>query len=132
MTGRRAAASRHGSTLVEVMVSMVILAIGLLALEALAVNAVRMTARADHESRYVTVAADQMETVLETIRRGENPGGGDRISRDDGATVETAVTRDLVGADQAVYTVQVTVTPPPGRNWRPAPVTVVGRAFQPL
>jgi prepilin-type N-terminal cleavage/methylation domain-containing protein len=121
---------RDGFTLVEVLVSMVILAVGLLALEAVAVGAARMTVRADRQSEYAMAAANQMESVLETIGRGGDPGTGDRVSRADGSTVETVVTRAPVASGQSVYTVQVTVTAPSGRGWSLDPVTVVGRAFQ--
>jgi type IV pilus modification protein PilV len=127
---RSGASGRQGFTLIEVLVSMVILAIGLLALEALAVGAARMTVRADRESQYATVATDQMESLLETIDRGQNPGAGGRTTRPDGAVIETVVTRAVVGDGQAVYTVQVTVTPPASRTWNLDPITVVGRAFQ--
>jgi len=130
VTDRRAGADgRQGFTLIEVLISMVILAIGLLALEALAVGAARMTVRADRESQYAAMASDRMERVLETIDRGQDPGSGDRVRSPDGSTVETVVSRAVVGTGQAMYTVQVTVTPPSSRTWSLDPITVVGRAF---
>ncbi|HST59815.1 MAG TPA: prepilin-type N-terminal cleavage/methylation domain-containing protein [Longimicrobium sp.] len=120
--------NRGGFTLIEVLVAMVILAIGLLALEALAVGSARMVVRADRESQYSALATERLEGVLQRIDLGQNPASGE-TDEDDGATVATVVTRDVVGA-RNVFTVTVTVTPPPGQGWSLRPVTVVGRAFR--
>ncbi len=119
---------RAGFTLVEVLVAMVILAIGLLALEAMAVGSARMVARADRESQYSALATERLEGVLQRIRQNQDPPS-DETDEEDGATVATLVTRDVVdGRD--IFTVTVTVTPPPDQGWSLRPVTVVGRAFQ--
>ncbi|HYW12298.1 MAG TPA: prepilin-type N-terminal cleavage/methylation domain-containing protein, partial [Longimicrobium sp.] len=86
---------REGFTLVEVLVAMVILAIGLLALEALAVGSARMVARADRESQYSALATERLEGVLQRIDLNQNPPS-DETDEDDGATVATVVTRDVV------------------------------------
>lgn len=122
--------NREGFTLVEVLVAMVILAIGLLALEALAVGSARMVARADRESQYSALATERLESVLQRIDQNQNPAS-DETDEEDGATVATVVTRDVVGASN-VFTVAVTVTPPTGQSWSLRPVTVVGRAFRKL
>ena len=119
---------REGFTLVEVLVAMVILAIGLLALEALAVGSARMVARADRESQYSALATERLESVLQRIKQLQDPPSS-QTNEGDGATVATVVTRDVVGTN-AIFTVTVTVTPPPNQSWSLRPVTVVGRAFQ--
>lgn len=119
---------REGFTLVEVLVAMVILAIGLLALEAMAVGSARMVARADRESQYAALATERLESVLQRINQLQDPAS-DETDEDDGATVSTVVTRDVVGG-RDIFTVTVTVTPPPDQGWSLRPVTVVGRAFQ--
>lgn len=120
--------NREGFTLIEVLVAMVILAIGLLALEALAVGSARMVVRADRESQYSALATERLEGVLQRIDLNQNPASGE-TDEDDGATVATVVTRDVLGT-RNVFTVTVTVTPPPGQGWSLRPVTVVGRAFR--
>jgi prepilin-type N-terminal cleavage/methylation domain-containing protein len=80
---------RAGSTLIEVLVAMVILAIALLALEALGIRAARSISLADRQSRYVTIASDSLESALHQLRRQSVPDqfcqtslpSGDRISR---------------------------------------------------
>lgn len=119
---------REGFTLLEVLVAMVILAIGLLALEAMAIGSARMVARADRESQYSALATERLESVLQRIDQGQSPASGE-TDEGDGATVATVVTRDVVSTSN-VFTVTVTVTPPPGQGWSLRPVTVVGRAFQ--
>lgn len=125
---RKRGRGREGFTLVEVLVAMVILAIGLLALEALAVGSARMMARADRESQYSALATERLESVLQRIDQGQNPGG-DETDEEDGAVVATVVDQAVVGA-RNVFTVSVTVTPPEGQSWSLRPVTVVGRAFR--
>lgn len=119
---------REGFTLVEVLVAMVILAIGLLALEALAVGSARMVARADRESQYSALATERLESVLQRIRQNQNPPSS-ATNEGDGAAVATVVRRDVVGTSN-IFTVTVTVTPPPRQEWSLRPITVVGRAFQ--
>lgn len=124
---RPRAAGREGFTLAEVLVAMVILAIGLLALEALAIGSARMVARADRESQYTALATEHMERVLERIDQGQNPVS-DRVDEPDGSVVNRVVDRVALGA-QFVYTVTVTVTPPSQKTTL-QPITVVGRALQ--
>jgi prepilin-type N-terminal cleavage/methylation domain-containing protein len=79
----------QGFTLIEVLVAMVILAIGLLGLEALGIGAARSIALAERQSGYVTLASDSLESALDQLRRGVVPANfcqvdlrfGDRMSR---------------------------------------------------
>jgi type IV pilus modification protein PilV len=119
---------REGFTLIEVLVAMVILAVGLLALEALGIGAARMVARADHESQYSALATDRMERALVLIRQAQ-PVPQNTTAEDDGSTVVTGVTTAGAGA-RTMYTVTVTVTPPPNQSWTLRPITVVGREIR--
>lgn len=81
-------ARMEGFTLIEVLVAMVILAIGLLGLEALGVSVARQNAQADRRSGYVALATDSLESALARLRAGESPGGfcstlatGEKLSR---------------------------------------------------
>jgi prepilin-type N-terminal cleavage/methylation domain-containing protein len=80
---------RDGFTLIEILVAMVILAIGLLGLEALGIGAARSIALADRQSAYTIVATDSLESALQQLRQGAVPSQfcrsdlrfGDRLSR---------------------------------------------------
>jgi hypothetical protein len=80
---------REGSTLVEVLAAMLILAIGLLGLEALGIRAARSIAMADRQSMYATIASDSLESALDQLRRQSVPAQfcrtdlpfGDHLSR---------------------------------------------------
>lgn len=122
--GRR---GRAGFTLIEVLVAMVVLAIGLLALEAMGIGAARAVARAGEASEYTALASDRLERALNTARTGTAPAASDVMM--DGARVQTAVATQAQGA-RTLYTVTVTVTPPAGRGWRLDPITVVGRELR--
>jgi prepilin-type N-terminal cleavage/methylation domain-containing protein len=79
----------RGFTLIEVMVAMVILAVGLLSLEALAIGSARSISIADRQSGYATIASDSLESAVHQLRAGTVPSQfcqsnlsfGDRLSR---------------------------------------------------
>ncbi len=81
--------SNGGFTLVEVLVAMVILAIGLMGLQALGIGAARALALADRRSGYATLASDSLASALLQLRRGEvpsqfcvsGPRDGERVGR---------------------------------------------------
>lgn len=121
---------REGFTLVEVLVAMVILAIGLLALEAMGIGAARAVARADIQSEYTAVATDRMEQALSLIRQGDPVTGlSDGLT---GASVTTLVDEEDLGNNTTSYTVTVTVTPTttPHMGVTLSPVEVVGRVIR--
>ena len=60
-----------GFSLLEVLVAMVILSVGLLALEGVAVGAARTTAHASRRSLYTAVATDRLERTLSALREGQ-------------------------------------------------------------
>jgi type IV pilus modification protein PilV len=69
---RVAPGTERGFTLIEVMVAMLILAVGLLGLEALGIGAARSIARADEQSEFTLVATRLMESRILEVR--QNPG----------------------------------------------------------
>lgn len=128
MNKRSGPRGRDGFTLVEVLAAMVILAVGLMALEAMGIGAARTVARADEVSEYTAVATDQLERTLAKVVRGPIPAGGSATVN--GANVVTVVST-TAGGGQNFYTVSVTVTPPSAVRTRLhlQPVTVVGSAI---
>lgn len=111
--------SEAGSTLIEVLIAMIILAIGLLGLEALGIQAIRSLGLADRNSRATAVASEYLEQGLGEIRQDQLPGhfactfkNGDRVVR----TVDTddpnlpRVTVDVIPGPVGVAERSVTVS----------------------
>jgi prepilin-type N-terminal cleavage/methylation domain-containing protein len=115
---------RGGFTLIEVLIAIVILAVGLLALEAMGIGAARAVARAGESSEYTALATDKLERALNLARQRQTPPTEDIVL--DGARVQTSTTVTAAGTLN-LYTVTVTVTPPSNRGWTLLPITVVGR-----
>lgn len=70
MTSERSLPNAEGGfTLIEVLVAMLILAVGLLGLEALGIGAARSIVRAEEQSEFTMVATRLMEDRLLEIRR---------------------------------------------------------------
>ena len=86
-----------GFTLIEVLAAMLVLAIGLLGVQALAVGAARSIARADHQTEVAGVAIAAMEARQQAIRR--DPAvmvSGESCYTDPGSDVDVCV--DVEGA----------------------------------
>lgn len=66
---RQRPAAEAGFTLIEVLVAMLVLAVGLLGLEALAIGAARSIAQADRQSEFTLAASRAMEDRILEIRR---------------------------------------------------------------
>lgn len=124
---------RDGFTLVEVLFAMVILAVGLLALEAMAIGASRSITAANLTTEYTLIASQRLETVLEQARDvNQNPVSTDQVLAN-GTLVSTNVaTNGAGGATGTLYTVRVTVTPPAARvgTLNLSPVTLTGRVHR--
>jgi prepilin-type N-terminal cleavage/methylation domain-containing protein len=117
---------RAGFTLVEVLIAMVVLAVGLLALESLAIGASRSIATANRMTEYTLIASQQLEATQQAARRGQNPQSGDQVLAN-GTRVSTVVASNAQ-AGTTLWTITVTVTPPSGGvgNATLTPTTVTG------
>lgn len=100
---RRAALGRQGFTLVEVLAAMVILAIGLLALEALGIGAARSVNTANRQSELAVVATGALEETIRQVKSDPaaagNTGEVCGVDADSGYFVCTEIA--LVAADMA-------------------------------
>lgn len=102
-------ANEEGFTLVEVLIAMVILAVGLLGLEALAIGAARSVSLAERQSGFAVIAADSLESAMHQLRENQMPtqfcqsdlAFGDRLSR------------AVDASDPQLVTVTVSVLPDP-------------------
>ncbi len=122
---------RGGFTLIEVLIAMLILAVGLLALEAMAIGASQSIATANRMTEYTLIASQRLETVLEQARDpNQNPVSVDDVLAN-GTLVSTNVQTNAQGAAGTLFTVTVTVTPPTGAsNTPPTPTRVTGRVLR--
>ena len=118
--------SRDGSTLAEVLIAMVILAVGLLALEAMGIGASRQVTRADRNSEYTALATTEMEQVIGVVDAGQVPASSDRTVN--GVRIQRVVTAIPV-TGRRMYQVSVTLTPP-SNTLRLQPLTVVGSVLR--
>lgn len=125
---RLAGSRREGFTLIEVLFAMVILAVGLLALESMAIGASRMVARADRQSVYTSLAAEELEQALATFQNGDAVVS--RARTVDGITVSRVVTPRPAPVGNTAITVDVQVDPPAGTGLVLQPVRMVGHAYR--
>ena len=77
-----------GFSLIEVLIAMVILSVGLLALEGLSIGAAKVTAHASRRSLYTTQATDALERSLSALREGQAVAtGATAVKNASGVTV---------------------------------------------
>lgn len=134
MPGRRprrrrpGARGRDGFSIIEVLAAMIILAVGLMALQAMAIGAAQRTAAANRQMAFTLIAGEHLEQDLATFESGGMPQSR-QPTRADGVPVAIVVTPtvDVVTAVQ----IAVTVTPPEDGRFPLQPITVVGSAFRP-
>lgn len=126
MTTERRPRRDAGFTLIEVLIALVILAIGLLAVEALGIGAARSVQRARVTGAYTALATDELEQAMAaitaapttaiatksyTVATGSGASSGARVTR-------TATFAPVVGTvapgprELNLWTVTVTVLPP--------------------
>ena len=113
-----------GFTLIEVLIALVILSVGLLALESMGIGASRMVARAQAQSEYSAIAADTLERTLNRIRGGAGAAVTQSWTVARGATASLVTTSAVVATGGAtpptLWTVTVTITPPTTGVLRPS------------
>lgn len=112
-----------GFTLIEVLIAMVLLAVGLLALQGLGVMAIQTLGFADRGSRGAAMASEYLEDGLRSLRN-------DLVPRSFSCTVNGDVlTREVDTTNPNLPRVTVTVTPEP-RGGTPRPYTVSASVFR--
>lgn len=130
----RAPRGDEGFTLIEVMIAMVILAVGLLSLEALGIGAARVVTLSEKQGRYATLAASTMETMRNDIRAAPGTLPIDQTTYVLLAGADTAVVK-REAARQNVKQARLTVTVSPrssgSRLVRAAPVVLNSYLFDP-
>jgi hypothetical protein len=96
-----------------VLAAMVILAVGLLALESLGIGAASAVRRADVKTTYTAMATDEMEQAINELHRTPAVVQNSTRTTDTGArVVRTIVTAPVAGTTYNLYTVRVRVLPP--------------------
>ena len=103
-----------GFTIIEVLIAMVILAVGLLTLEGLGISAARTTRRADVQSSFTTVAAGEIEEAVAKIRQDPTTATNTNYSTTASARVYVTITSAAIPSTLPAltnYTVTVRVIP---------------------
>lgn len=124
---------RDGFALAEVLVAMVILAVGLMALESLAIGAARRITMANFATEYTLIGSERMETALSAARGSGAAPITSTTTLPNGTRVDQDVTTTaLGGVGGTLYQVRITVTPGAAANARVriAPVVLTGRAVR--
>ena len=103
---RRRIGSEGGFTLIEVMVAMVILAVGLLGLQALGIGAIRAVHQGQKNTEFAVVAAAHLEEAAHKVRRGclVSSESGNEVHSDDAVVVTRSIT---ASGDLREITIQV-------------------------
>jgi prepilin-type N-terminal cleavage/methylation domain-containing protein len=111
-TEHRRPSGREGFTLIEVLVALVILAVGLLALEALGIGAARMVSRAQVQDELTQAAAAELETALHEIRESTTPVASySRTVSVPRGSLQVSATPTSVSSISTRYDVVVTAVP---------------------
>jgi prepilin-type N-terminal cleavage/methylation domain-containing protein len=124
----RSVAGREGFSIVEVLAAMIILAVGLLALQAMAIGASQRIAAANRQTAYTHQAGEFVEQALNAIRLNADPATGQE-TLENGALMQRVVTQTELGTTTH-FEVAVTVTPPSDGRFPLQPVRVVGHAIR--
>ena len=111
-----------GFSLIEVLIAMIILSVGLLALESMAIGAARAVRRAAVQSNYTAIAQDLLERTMVRIVQAPTVAiadtsytgtSGERVSRTASAVSIPGTTRGgVAGTTLSNWTITVKVLPP--------------------
>jgi prepilin-type N-terminal cleavage/methylation domain-containing protein len=118
--------SERGFTLIEVLVAMVILAVGLMGLQALGIGASRMVTRAERQSEYTVQASRALEATLDSLRRGSTPATSAQWVSAGGDTIRRTIT-----TTGKLRSVRVAVRPNRSRPARPDTFSIISDVFLP-
>ena len=123
--------SEAGFTLIEVLIAMVILAVGLLALEALGIGAARSLAQAETKNDMVAAATAAIERTHKEIRTAPAPAAVPQTCGTDAATglyvCTTVETSSTTGVPPGTARVTVSVRKSPTST----PFTLTSHVFDP-
>jgi prepilin-type N-terminal cleavage/methylation domain-containing protein len=126
----RSGSDQSGFTLIEVLVALVILAVGLLALEALGIYAARSVSLAQRQSTYALTASQHLEAAVDSVERAGASFPCGTSSWPDAETGDV-VRRDIQGAVNR-RNITVEVLPATGSGLvRPDTFTLVTDVFVP-
>jgi type IV pilus modification protein PilV len=128
VNSERVSPAQAGFSLIEVLIAMVILAVGLLAVEALGIGAARSVQRARVQSAYSALATDELERTMaaitqsptgtladkdSTVGSGSGALSGARLRRIATADSLSGTSMTSAGGRQLrLWNVKVSVTPP--------------------
>jgi prepilin-type N-terminal cleavage/methylation domain-containing protein len=107
LQARRRVRGQDGFTLIEVLIAMVILAVGLLGLEALGIGAARLVGRAERQGDYINAASTRLEATMAQLRQT----GGPTPPAVQTEAIPGAQLRTQSVGNGRLWTVTVTVTP---------------------
>lgn len=115
---------------------MVILAVGLLAMEALGISATRLVHRSARQSAFAVAASDTLERIMGRIRAAPTvttvrDTSFSYVTGDNAASLDTVRVR-ITGFNTSIRTVSVTVVPSPGASGfrRSDSLRVTGNVFR--
>lgn len=107
LQARRRVRGQDGFTLIEVLIAMVILAVGLLGLEALGIGAAKLVGRAERQGDYIAAATTRLETTMAQLRNTAGPTPpAESTENIPGASLRTQAT-----SAGRLWTITVTITP---------------------
>lgn len=131
-TDRSRAAGEGGFTLIEVLIAMVILAVGLMGLEALGVGASRMVNRAERQGALVAVASDTLERTLSRFRTAASPAALPDVSQAFLTSRNDTIRVSVTGTGTRLRAVSVTAIPSPSSSVlkRADSLRITGNVFQ--